>query len=213
MTSSAFDDLIATTQNIYCVGRNYAAHAAELNNAVPDEPIIFAKNLSCLSWGDALQFPKALQPIHHELELVLRIGRDLPLDGQPTMDDISHMGIGIDFTARKLQSDLKAKGLPWHLSKNFQHSAYVAGLAESQALPIRFELQRDQDILQSGNTEMMLFSFELLLAFLCRFTGLKTGDLIFTGTPSGVAPVEENAQYQLRCEQLGIQQDLSFKFI
>lgn len=209
----SLEELLSETRNIHCVGRNYAAHAAELNNEVPCEPVIFSKSIACLATGDTLRFPKALQPIHYELELVLRIGEDVPLYGKPSSQVISHIGLGIDFTARDFQSKLKAKGLPWHLSKSFQGSAYVADLKPAVKGPLDFQLWLDEELLQDGETHLMLFPFEQILAYLLQTMPLQRGDLIYTGTPEGVAAIAAGNTYSLVCRDLDIYQDFEVYFI
>jgi 2-keto-4-pentenoate hydratase/2-oxohepta-3-ene-1,7-dioic acid hydratase in catechol pathway len=213
MSDSSLTRLLETARNIHCVGRNYAAHAAELQNEIPKEPVLFSKSTAGLTCESVLNFPAHLQPIHHELELVLRIKHDLPLYAKPSLKDVSHIGLGIDFTARGLQNKLKAKGLPWHLSKSFQNSAYIAGLGPVVEGAIKFELKRGEELLQSGESSLMLFNKDHILAYLCRFIPLQAGDLIYTGTPSGVGSVANGETYQLASEVLGITKTFQVQFI
>lgn len=213
MPADQIEHLLRQCRNIHCVGRNYADHAAELQNEVPSQPVIFSKSAVCLTQAQDLKFPKSLQPIHHELEVVLRIAHDLPLNSQPRLDDISHMGLGIDFTARSLQSQLKAKGLPWHLSKSFQDSAYVADLTAVCDGPLDFELHCENALIQRGDTQMMLFDFKTVLAYICRFLPLQAGDLIYTGTPAGVAAVKAGSTYTVSSEKLAISREWRVTFV
>jgi len=183
---------------IVCIGRNYAAHAKELNSPVPDEPVFFMKPESAiLSKHNPFFLPDFSEEIHHEIELVLKICKL----GKNIEEAFAHkyydkIGIGIDFTARDLQEQLKKKGLPWEKSKSFDGSAPLGEfLPKSQFEDlnnINFRLDINGDTVQVGNTADLLFSFDNLIAYVSRFVTLKIGDLIFTGTPAGVGPVKAN---------------------
>jgi acylpyruvate hydrolase len=180
---------------ILAIGRNYAEHIKELNNERPSEPVIFTKpDTAILKKGDDFYFPDFSTDIHHEIELVLRICKV----GKNIQEKFAYkyydqIGLGVDFTARDLQQTAKEKGLPWAISKGFDGSAPL-----SHFLPIshfkdlnniNFSLKVDGEIKQKGNTSLMLFSFDYMIAYLSRFFTLKTGDIIFTGTPKGVGPI------------------------
>ena len=181
---------------IICVGRNYVAHIEELGNETPSEPVIFTKpETALLKNNDPFYYPAISNDVHHELEIVLRICRE----GKEIAPRFAHkyfdkIALGIDFTARDLQAVAKSKGLPWDLAKGFNHSApvsafkSVADIADLKQLP--FELHLNGRIVQSGNTSHMIYSFDEIISFISKYFQLKTGDLIFTGTPAGVGPVK-----------------------
>lgn len=182
---------------IICIGRNYAAHAAELGNALPDNPVVFLKPESAiLRNNDPFYLPDWSNDIHFECELVFRIGKQgkyvQPGFARSYIDGI---GLGIDFTARDLQSELKAKGLPWELSKAFNGSAVIGNeFVSPDTYPdwkdIRFSLHVNGELRQSGHTALMLYDIETLIEFVSKYFTLKSGDLIYTGTPAGVGPVK-----------------------
>lgn len=182
--------------NIYAVGRNYVAHIEELKNELPEEPVIFTKpDTALLKNGAPFYYPDFSKDIHHEIELVLRISTN----GKNISQKFAHkyydsIGIGIDFTARDLQSKAKEKGLPWVLAKGFDGSAPVSEFIEKDKLgnldALKFSLTVDGQVKQSGDTSLMLFSFNFIISYLSVFFTLRKGDLIFTGTPSGVGPVK-----------------------
>jgi len=177
---------------IFCVGRNYAAHAKELGNEVPEEPVIFMKPESAiLPENQPFHYPAFTSELHYECELVLRIGKTgkhIPeSDAAGYYDAIT---AGIDFTARDIQNRLKAKGLPWEKAKAWDHSAVIgkwlpiAGLKNSSA--IDFELRKNKELVQQGSSANMIHSFNKLIAHISLYFSLNSGDLIFTGTPAGV---------------------------
>ena len=182
---------------IFAIGRNYAEHVKELNNERPDEPVIFTKPDSALLRNQTpFYYPEFSRDIHHEVELVLRISKD----GKNIQEKYAGkyydaIGVGIDFTARDLQQKAKEKGLPWDISKGFNGSAPVSDkfvpVAEFKNLKeINFSLTINGGIRQQGNTSLMIFSFDYIISYLSKFFTLRTGDLIFTGTPKGVGPVQ-----------------------
>jgi 2-keto-4-pentenoate hydratase/2-oxohepta-3-ene-1,7-dioic acid hydratase in catechol pathway len=180
---------------IFCIGRNYAEHVEELKNERPSEPVIFTKpDTALLRPGQPFYYPDFSQDIHHEVEIVLKIsklGKNIEARFAPKY--YQDLAVGIDFTARDVQSRLKAKGLPWDLAKGFDGSGPVSGFvpksefAELQNLT--FGLRVNGEERQRGNTAMMLWTFDEQIAFLSRFFTLRPGDLLFTGTPAGVGPV------------------------
>jgi 2-keto-4-pentenoate hydratase/2-oxohepta-3-ene-1,7-dioic acid hydratase in catechol pathway len=181
---------------IICVGRNYAEHIAELNNEKPDAPVIFLKpETAQIRLGEPFFYPDFSKDVHYEVELVVKINKV----GKNIEERFAHkyydeICIGIDFTARDLQSELKAKGLPWELAKAFNGSAPVsdfvpvANFADVQN--INFTLDVNGETRQNGNSSMMLYRIDYLISFVSKFFMLKKGDLIFTGTPKGVGPVQ-----------------------
>src|SRR6056297_2354243 len=180
---------------IICIGRNYADHARELNNDVPGEPVFFLKPDSALVIRNRPFFyPDFSSEVHHELEVVLRIGRlGRSIDEKFASRYSDRIGLGVDFTARDLQSQMKKRGLPWEIAKGFDYSAPISDLLPLEefgsADNLGFRLARNGKTVQEGNTGDLIFSFEKIIAYVSRFMTLKTGDLIFTGTPAGVGPV------------------------
>jgi 2-keto-4-pentenoate hydratase/2-oxohepta-3-ene-1,7-dioic acid hydratase in catechol pathway len=181
---------------IFAVGRNYAEHIQELKNERPDEPVIFTKPDSALLRNNApFYFPSFSNDVHYEVELVLRVckeGKNIGEKFAPKYFDA--IGIGIDFTARDLQQKAKEKGLPWDIAKGFNGSAPVSDVFKNVSLfedlkNINFSLTVNGEVRQQGNTSFMLFSFDYIISYLSKFFTLRTGDLIFTGTPKGVGPV------------------------
>ncbi len=182
---------------IFAIGRNYVEHIQELNNERPDEPVVFTKPDTAILRNNApFYLPDFSKDIHHEVELVLRVCKE----GKNIEEKFAHkyfdaIGLGIDFTARDLQQKAKDKGLPWDIAKGFNGSAPMSDkfipVSEFKNLKdINFSLQIDGELKQKGNTSLMLFSFDYIIAYLSKFFTLRTGDLIFTGTPKGVSAVK-----------------------
>ena len=180
---------------IICIGRNYAAHAAELGNEVPAEPVIFMKPSTALLTGRKPFFhPEFSNDIHYECELVLRVCRN----GKAVEEQYAHryydqIGLGIDFTARDIQRACKEKGLPWEKAKAFDNSAVLGEMLpiEELASPrdIAFELDLDGQTVQRGRSSLMLFGFDRIIVEVSKYFRIQDGDLIFTGTPAGVGRV------------------------
>ena len=181
---------------IFCIGRNYVEHIQELNNEKPDDPVIFTKPDTALIRNNGpFYYPEFSKDIHHEVELVLRISKE----GKNIEEKFAHkyydsIGIGIDFTARDLQTKAKEKGLPWDIAKGFNGSAplsekFIPVSDFKNLKDINFSLQIDGKLKQQGNTSLMLFSFDFIISYLSKFFTLRTGDYIFTGTPKGVSAV------------------------
>lgn len=187
---------------IICIGRNYADHAKELNNPIPKAPVFFLKpDSSLLVKGKPFFYPEFSKDVHHEIELVLRINRV----GKHIAQKFAHkyydeIGVGIDFTARDLQAECKAKGLPWEIAKAFDGSAVLGDFANKRELGeannIDFHLDVNGQTVQSANTSELLFSFDHVISYVSQFFTLKTNDLIYTGTPAGVGPVKINDHLQ-----------------
>lgn len=182
---------------IICIGRNYAEHAKELGNEIPENPVIFMKpDTAVLKKGSDFYIPEFSQDVHYETEIVLKISKG----GKYIQEDraanyFEEIGLGIDFTARDLQGKLKEKGLPWELAKGFDGSAVVSEFYKKSAFDMKnlnFSLMKNKEKVQDGNSSMMIFSPEKIIAFVSQYFTLKTGDLIFTGTPKGVGKVSEN---------------------
>ena len=181
---------------IFAIGRNYAEHIQELNNERPEEPVIFSKPDTAILRNNApFYYPGFSKDIHHEVELVLRICKEgKNIEEKFASRYFDAIGIGIDFTARDLQQKAKEKGLPWDIAKGFNGSAPISdSFLTLDKFPdlknINFKLEVDGTLKQQGNTSLMLFPFEYIISYLYKFFTLKTGDLIFTGTPKGVGPV------------------------
>ncbi|NJN26416.1 MAG: fumarylacetoacetate hydrolase family protein [Cyclobacteriaceae bacterium] len=180
---------------ILAIGRNYVDHIAELNSERPEEPVIFTKPETALLQNNApFYYPDFSNNIHYEVEIILRICKNGKyIDPAFAHNYFDAIGIGIDFTARDLQDKAKAKGLPWDLSKGFNGSAPVSKFIDKASLGdisnLSFSLKIDGEQKQMGNTSMMLFNFNEIIAYISRFILLKKGDIIFTGTPKGVGPV------------------------
>ena len=183
---------------IICIGRNYADHISELNNERPDDPVIFMKpDTAILPKKTPFVIPEFSKDVHHEVEVLVKIckvGKYIsPKFAHKYYDEI---GLGIDFTARDLQTKLKEKGLPWEKSKAFDHSAIIGDFLlkknYSSLENISFELRKNSEIVQKGSTSMMLWNIDEIISHVSQFFTLKKGDIIFTGTPKGVASVKEN---------------------
>ncbi len=181
---------------IFAIGRNYAEHIQELNNERPEEPVIFTKPDTAILRNNApFYYPGFSKDVHHEVELVLRICKEgKNIEEKFASRYFDAIGIGIDFTARDLQQKAKDKGLPWDIAKGFNGSAPISdSFLSLDKFPdlknINFKLEVDGKLKQQGNTSLMLFPFDYIISYLSKFFTLKTGDLIFTGTPKGVGPV------------------------
>lgn len=181
---------------IICIGRNYAAHAMELKNELPDEPVFFMKPDSALLLQNKPFFlPGFSQDIHHEIEVVIRINRlGKHIEEKFANRYYNEIGLGIDFTARDIQQKCKEKGLPWEIAKAFDQSAQLGDFTSIGSLPdlnsIKFELLKNGIPVQQGDTANMIFNFDKIIAYISQFITLKIGDLIYTGTPAGVGPVK-----------------------
>jgi acylpyruvate hydrolase len=181
---------------IICIGRNYADHAKELNNPVPANPVFFMKPDSSLLINDKPFFyPQFSKEIHYETEIVLKICRlGKSIEPQFAPRYYEEIGIGIDFTARDLQNICKKEGHPWEIAKAFDQSAVLGKFVPKTSLPdlsaINFQLKINDITVQKGNTRDLLFSFDTVISYVSTFLTLKTGDLIYTGTPAGVGPVK-----------------------
>ena len=192
---------------IICIGRNYAKHAEELNNLIPEEPVVFLKPETALLLKKHPFFiPEHSNELHHELELVIKINR-LGKHIEPIFAHkyYSEVGLGIDFTARDVQTKSKERGLPWEKAKAFDGSAAVSKFFSLESLDkdiqdINFHLDINGKTVQQGNTKNMLFPVNEIISHVSKYFTLKTGDLIFTGTPAGVGPVKRNDLLELYLE-------------
>jgi acylpyruvate hydrolase len=183
---------------IICIGRNYTEHIKELNNETPEKPVIFLKpSTAILREGQDFYYPEFSKDIHYECEIILKIGKNgKHIKPKFALDYISEISVGIDFTARDLQTELKNKGLPWELAKAFDQSAVIGRFIGFEAKTHRFSLTKNKETVQEGQTDWMLHSFTDIIVFVSQFFTLQTGDIIFTGTPKGVAPIAIGDFYQ-----------------
>ena len=181
---------------IICIGRNYAAHAAELGNDRPDKPVVFMKPASAiLANNKPFYYPEFSQDIHFETELILKIGKNGRHVQPPfAMDYVAGISVGLDLTARDLQNELKGKGQPWEIAKGFDGSAplpteFFAPEFFANLNDIEFGLRKNGELVQHGFSRNMLFPVTEIIGYVSRFFRLQLGDLIFTGTPEGVGPI------------------------
>lgn len=179
---------------IICIGRNYAAHVEELGNERPANPIIFMKpDTSLVKNNDPFYFPDFSNEIHYEVEVLVKISREgKSIDKDFASIYYNEIGLGIDFTARDLQSKVKEKGHPWEIAKAFNGSAPISKFVPKDnrdMTSINFRLEKNGVDVQKGNTSLMLWPIDEIIAYVSQFFFLKKGDIIFTGTPAGVGPV------------------------
>lgn len=194
--------------NIFCIGRNYAAHVAELGNQQEEEPLVFLKPTSALTLsGQDIVLPAYSADVHHECELVLLIGKGG--NDIPEVDALSHitgLGIGLDLTARDVQSEAKKGGKPWTKAKGFRHAACVSDFVAAESVaagqPFTFSLQVNGAIRQRGDTSLLLFPLATIISYLSQVYGLSEGDLIYTGTPQGVAALQPGDVVQAQLDGL-----------
>ncbi len=198
---------------IFCVGRNYAAHAAELGNQIPDEPVIFMKPKSALLQPHTpFYYPEFTNELHYECELVIRISKN----GKYIQEKFAGkyydaITAGIDFTARDIQNELKAKGLPWEKAKAWDNSAVIGKWVPLPEVKnrndINFGLYKNKELVQQGNSNQMLHDFDSIVSYISNFFSVNIGDVIFTGTPAGVGEavvgdelegfLEDNSMFKL----------------
>jgi 2-keto-4-pentenoate hydratase/2-oxohepta-3-ene-1,7-dioic acid hydratase in catechol pathway len=175
---------------IFCIGRNYVEHAKELGNAVPDEPVIFIKPKSALTQGNIpFYYPQFSNELNYEAEIVLHICKNGKyISAKNANKYYNQITIGIDFTARDIQNQLKEKGLPWEKAKGWDGSALIGKWVDIDKVvkPINFSLNLNGEQVQKGNSSDMLFSFDKIVAHISEYFSLNIGDMIFTGTPAGV---------------------------
>jgi 2-keto-4-pentenoate hydratase/2-oxohepta-3-ene-1,7-dioic acid hydratase in catechol pathway len=192
---------------IICIGRNYAEHAKEMNSPVPTEPVFFLKpDTALIKENQPFFIPDFSNDVHHEAELVIKISRP----GKHIDEKFAHkyyeeIGIGIDFTARDIQAKCKEKGLPWEKAKAFDGSAPIGIFVNKNKFAsldkISFHLDINGNTVQKGSSSDMIFSFDKIIAYISKFVTLKTGDLIYTGTPEGVGPVKAGDRLQAFIEK------------
>ena len=183
---------------IICIGRNYTDHIAELDNERPEHPIIFLKpDTAILLKNQPFFIPDFSNDVHHEVEILVKISRvGKHIDRKFAHKYYDEIGLGIDFTARDLQKELKSKGLPWEKAKSFDGAAVIGTFISKDTFKdvnaIEFSLQKNEEVVQKGNTNLMLWKIDALIEYISKYFTLKIGDVIFTGTPSGVAKVNPN---------------------
>lgn len=182
---------------IICIGRNYVAHARELNNEIPEEPVFFMKpDSALLRNNDPFYIPDWTKEVHHEIELVLRVCRlGKNIEKRFAHRYYDQIGLGVDFTARDMQNELKKKGLPWEKAKAFDRAAVISNTffpveEFTQPKNIKFCLNINGKTIQEGNSGLMIFGFDEIISHISKYITLKIGDLIYTGTPAGVGPVK-----------------------
>ncbi|WP_276914509.1 fumarylacetoacetate hydrolase family protein [Aneurinibacillus aneurinilyticus] len=189
-------------RNIYCVGRNYRLHAEELGNAVPTSPFLFSKPTHALveANGQLIELPGNKGEVHYEAEVVLHVARPYE-PGMKIEEAVDKMALGIDFTLRDVQSELKKKSHPWLKAKGFPNSAVLTsfhpfpGMITCQETD--FSLVKNGETVQQGNTRDMLFDMQTIVEFTAKHFGLGSGDIIYTGTPAGVGPVADGDKLEL----------------
>lgn len=189
---------------IICIGRNYAEHAKELNNAVSASPVVFLKPKSSLLQGTTFYYPEFTKDLHYECEVVVKICKNgKHIKEKFAKNYYQQITVGIDFTARDLQQQQKEKGLPWEIAKAFDGSAVVGKFIDIPAdvQAVNFSLHKNNLLVQEGHTKDMLFTIDYIIAYVSQFFSLHTGDLIFTGTPAGVGPVSIGDQLKGAIEQ------------
>jgi len=180
---------------IFCIGRNYADHAKELGNAVPEEPVIFMKPKNALLQAHMpFYYPEFTNELHYECELVLRVCKNGKYIQEKTAGRYyDAITTGIDFTARDIQSELKKKGLPWEKAKSWDNSAVIGKWVPLNEITdvneISFSFQKNKQIVQQGNSKDMIHDFDVLVSHISQYFSINIGDLIFTGTPAGVGEV------------------------
>ena len=183
---------------IICIGRNYTEHIKELENEKPADPVVFLKpDTAILVKKQPFFIPDFSSEIHHEVEILVKINRvGKYIDKKFAHKYYNEIGLGIDFTARDLQKDLKEKGLPWEKAKAFDGSAVIGDWIPKSEIKditaIEFSLKKNDNIVQKGNTSHMLYKIDELIEYISKYFTLKIGDIIFTGTPAGVGKVTEN---------------------
>ena len=192
---------------IICIGRNYREHAKELNNAIPEKPVFFMKpDTALIKDNKPFYYPGFSKEVHYETEIVLKINRNGKyIEERFARKYFDEIGIGIDFTARDLQAEQKKKGLPWEIAKAFDGAAPVGKFIDKNQFSslddIHFSLKINGELRQQGHTADMMFSFDRIIAYVSQFISLKPGDLIFTGTPSGVGPTKIGDRFEAFIEE------------
>jgi len=195
---------------VFCIGQNYVAHIRELGNPMPTSPVVFMRPLACLvAPGEKIQFPRHGKLLHYEVEVVVRIGKPgRDIDETQALSHIDAVTLGVDLTLRDLQKKAREKGLPWDAAKAFEQSAPLGEFLPYDPVTmdlkhLAFRCRVNGQLRQDGNTDDMLFSFERLIAELSKIWILRPGDMIFTGTPSGVGALGSGDVIAVDNDQIG----------
>ena len=195
---------------VFCIGQNYIAHIRELSNPMPEKPVVFMRPLSCLvAPGEKIHFPQHGSLLHYEVEVVVRVGKQgQNIKQQEALSYIDAVTLGVDLTLRDLQKVAKQEGLPWEQAKSFEQSAPLGEFlaydpASINLKDMNFICKINGEVRQDGNTNDMLFSFERLIADLSNIWVLRPGDMIYTGTPSGVGPLQIGDVIEVERDQIG----------
>jgi 5-carboxymethyl-2-hydroxymuconate isomerase len=197
-------------QRIFCIGRNYVEHVQELSNKIPDSPVIFIKPPTCLAKNNSyIRFPPHGKDLHHEAELVILIGKDgQPANKEQVNNYIAGLSLGLDLTLRDVQAELKRRGLPWEKAKTFEQSApigeFVPYKNSIDLTDIHFSCSVNGKIRQKGHSAKMIFPVNSLILELGKIWHLRKGDLIYTGTPSGVGRIEVGDIIEISSELIGV---------
>jgi 2-keto-4-pentenoate hydratase/2-oxohepta-3-ene-1,7-dioic acid hydratase in catechol pathway len=194
---------------VFCIGRNYVEHVRELSNVVPEKPVVFIKPTSCLVVpGEEIHFPKHGNELHHEVEIVVKVGREgRAQTEEEAFSFIDALTVGLDLTLRDVQGELKKKGLPWEIAKAFEQSAPIGDFIPcDRSLDLKnisFGCKVNGVERQRGNTGKMIFSIQRLLVEVSRIWVLRPGDLVYTGTPSGVGPLKIGDTIEIYSDLIG----------
>jgi acylpyruvate hydrolase len=194
---------------VFCIGRNYVEHVRELSNVLPTKPVVFIKPASCLIGpGEEIHFPKHGNELHHEVEIVVKVGREGKAQTEEeALSFISALTVGLDLTLRDVQGELKKKGLPWEIAKAFDQSAPIGDFIQyDRSLDLKnipFGCKVNGVERQKGDTGKMIFSIQRLLVELGKIWQLRPGDLIYTGTPSGVGPLRIGDRIEVESDPIG----------
>lgn len=196
-----------SVRNIFCIGRNYAAHIAELGNRPAESPVVFLKPTSALNTRRSIVLPSHSSDVHYETELVLLLGQGgKNISEEQALAHVQAVGLGLDLTARDLQDNAKKAGLPWAVAKGFDDSATLTDFVLASQVPdwahIEFQMYLNGQLRQHGHIENMIYSLPVMIAYLSRVFTLQAGDLIYTGTPEGVGTLQ--AGDALRLQLLGL---------
>ena len=192
-------------KSIYCVGRNYAAHARELGNCTEQEPIVFSKPVSSLAQPGVIRLPRSLENIQFEAELVVKVDKTCSdVSESHAAQSFQEIAVGLDLTARDLQTRLRSKGLPWLLAKGFDNACYVSPFVRKPDCmdAVSFSMHINGGLAQQGRVADMVFSIPQIVSFISRYITLSPGDIVFTGTPAGVGPLSTGDQLELRIDDL-----------
>lgn len=201
---------------IFCIGRNYADHISELNNQKPDKPVIFLKPITALNQGQTINLPDFSKEIDYETEIVVQIGKDgKSINQKDALDHICAIGLGLDLTARDLQSYAKQNRLPWDVAKGFDGAACVGKLQKiDQKIDyqnLSFEAYLNRKLIQKANSKLMIFSIDEIISEISNYFTLQKGDLIFTGTPSGVGKLQSGDCFRAKLIDLNLEYNWQVK--